>query len=241
MAHVRQTILVVRRQDKLPQTLSALKAHHLPVVGLPIMATAPCKINIPSGIKGLILTSSAAIPAAKGSDLPCYCVGPKTAKEAKKAGLKVIYIGTKGGDELAHDIAQKFPPQHVCHLTTEQAEIEWYTILKNAGFSIKTLYAYKTTDLTELPHEVVCCFKENRVSSIMFFSSRGAERTYELLKTAGFDINTVPNFIAISQQVAQTLADKGAPFSQIQVAAAPTSEDIINVLEQSLKPEKPIS
>ena len=238
MTHLSQVVLVARRKDKLHETVSALQSSHLPAVGFPIAETVPQKANIPPATHGLILTSSAAVGAAKGSKLPCYCVGPKTAKAAERAGLQVIYIGSKGGRTLAQGIVDKFPPHTVCHITTPDAGTIWYTILERAGFQVKTCYGYETKYLSTLPYEVDCCFKENRVSSIMVFSSRIAEKTCDLLQSAGIALETVPEFLAISNQVANTLEHKGVHRGKIRVALTPTSEDIINVLEQSLKPEE---
>lgn len=233
-----QVILVSRRGDKINETLNALKAHNLPAMGLPIARTTPVKADIPPATHGLLITSSAAVPAARGSELPCYCVGPKTARAAEKAGLKVVYIGTRGGQTLAREIVAKFPPQSLCHLTTEEAATGWYTILEEAGFPVKKRYGYQTEYLSELPAEVVCCLRENKVSSLMVFSSRGAEKTCDLIKEAGFAPETLPKVVAISRQVADALENKGMPPSRIQVAAAPKSEEIIHVLEQSLIPEE---
>lgn len=237
MPDIRPVIIVARRQDKLPETLAALKDANLPVVGLPVSRTTPLKTDIPPATHGLVLTSSAAVPAVRESDLPCYCVGPKTARAAEKAGLQVLYTGSRGGRTLAREMAEKFPPQSLCHVTTEEAGTAWYTILTEAGFSLKTRYGYETTYLDTLPHEVVCCFRENRVSSLMVFSSRGAEKTCELIKKACFAAKDVPHLYAISDAVARALADRGIPGANIEVADTPTSEEIIHVLEQSLNPE----
>lgn len=225
-------ILVSRREDMLRNTLDGLEANKLEAIGLPIARTTPLKADIPPATHGLILTSSAAVKAAKGSEIPCYCVGPKTARAAENAGLKVVFIGNKGGQSLAEDIASKFPPQALCHLTTAEAGTKWYTILKEAGFSIKTRYGYETTYLDTLPDKVVCCLRENKVSSLLVFSAVGAEKTCELLNNAGFAPDTLPQAVAISENVARALEKAGVPLENIQVARNPTSEDIINVLEQ---------
>lgn len=225
-------VLIARRADKLPQTCGAFEARGFSCVPLPILTVTPLDVIIPPAAKGIILTSSAAVAAARGCGLPCYTVGKKTAAAARGAGLEVIYSGGSDAAALAEWLKENIAPTTLCHITTKQANNKWYTILRQADFNILPLEGYTTTYMKNLPDEVVCCLTENRVSSLVVFSVKSAQKTLELLKKNGFDPRQLDVAAAISPKVAEALAVCGVSKSRIRVAKAPLSEELINVLEQ---------
>lgn len=229
-------ILVARRGDKLRQTCQTLKDRGFSdVLGLPVVTLTPLKPTTPRQAKGVIITSSAAVPALEGCSLPCYTVGEKTAEAARRAGLDVKHSGKGNAENLSLWLQENINPQEqgvLWHPSTKEAVNEWYTILEKAGIKVLFTEAYKTTYLLKLPHEVVCCLKENKVSSLLVFSAKGAEKTLALLKAHGFAPAQFKTVAAISENVAKTLRENGVESSSIRVAKNPLSEDLINVLEQ---------
>lgn len=235
---IRKKVLIACRADEVDALTHRLSQKGFRPLGVPIVDVTPFPIKpTPIEVDGIIFTSTAAVAATEVTKKPCYCVGPKTAEVAQKKGFQVVYIGAENGLSLAQWlVAHKKEVGHcLYHPTTQQPAITWYQLLQQNGFKVRHAEVYKTTLLKALPDEVVCCLKENDVSSLIAFSRRGGEHLLRLLKMHGVQhvLECVHVFV-LSHAVATPFLEWGINPKHVFVAPAPTKETLFNVLEKQI-------
>ena len=222
-------VLIPRRLDKLSATsarVAALGYESVPFALLDFEAL-PCQM--PADVQAIVVTSSAALEAMPRSELPVYCVGEQTAREAQEYGFNIQHIGSGNAADLAEWIGLNLPPQHLYHPTAEGSESQWYQGLQTLGFQITPAHVYKKSFATELPTEVVCCLTENKVSFTLVFSAKSAQVLKDLCQKYNLPLSTLGTIVAISNKVAEQFAEQHT----IMVAKQPNLQEMLNVLEQT--------
>lgn len=223
-------ILVTRTAQKLPETL----ADYTPtfgqnkVLGFAVSSTTPQKIKIPSGVQGLIITSSAAISAlpASAKNLPVYCVGGATAKAAIKAGFQASIVGETDGQALAEQIVREISPCHLFHPTADTAKTNYYAHLKTFRFTISSATAYTTQFAEILPEQITSHWPQ--ITHCLFFSARSASHFCTLVAKKGLKCEHI-TALALSPQVAAAVQG----FSKIEIAKKPTKEAMKSGIRQT--------
>ncbi|HEX2859198.1 MAG TPA: uroporphyrinogen-III synthase [Alphaproteobacteria bacterium] len=241
-------ILVSRPAPQLPRTTAALKrAGFKNLCLLPVAEYESFTLEtFPADATALILTSAAALTALMKAIriagpmehrpgclrfLPTYCVGPATARAAKKVGLNVAYVGKNNGKSMANALAgQKLAPQKFLHLHADNAVTTWANILAEAGHTVAGLSAYHTAYLHTLPPEVVSRLQHKQPTHTLLFSPAGAQRLSSLLRQANLNPNGTA--IALSPAVAK-VAQSFWP--QVAVAARPTLAAMMKVLKENTR------
>jgi uroporphyrinogen-III synthase len=222
-------VFVPRRKDRLDKTARLLKKRGFTPITFPLVKVTPQKIQLPLGVEGIVVTSSAALKTLPNTDLPLYCVGESTAEHATESGFDVAYVGSGNGADLAEYLAETLPPQHLAHPTAKDVEKGWYTPLEKLGFTITPLQAYSKTYKDAFSTEVVCCLSENKVSYTLVFSVQAARQLQTLCQHHHLPVETLGTVVAISDKVAAQFNNK----DNIMVAPHPQLQEMLNVLEQT--------
>lgn len=221
-------LLVCRATYKLQETVhQCQKIYEGPVMGLPLFQTLPTEVQIPSETQAIVLTSAAALPAIKGTDLPVYCVGEQTAKVAAAYGLNVALVGDNDASSLADLIISKRKFTTLFHPHGQYSQSQWYAKLEDVGFIVNRQQAYSSVDMQDFPEETLQALSNGNIKRVVLLSPRSAKLFIELLTKNDLEylLNSL-SFYVISQAVADVF-----PVSKhVQIASKPSLYATIELL-----------
>jgi len=129
-----------------------------------------------SKYEALVFTSKSAIFSLEENQInwkriPSYLIAPKTAKEAKKVGANIAFIGNSGhGNDFANEILPFLKNKKVLYIKALKTVSSLTKILKDGGVDIEELVAYETTCNDELKS-----FNLENNSTIIFTSPSSVE------------------------------------------------------------------
>lgn len=207
-------LLLVRTKEFLPKT----QALWPKALGFAIAHTSACfKPFEVSSIDGLFITSQAALTALPKSfpkDIPLYCVGTATHHAAEKLDFQHIFTPCEGA---AMDMAKAFvqeerPKGTYLHLHGDYADLNWHTLIQNAGHTITGLQVYETQYVQALPEDLLTAFQEKQITDVALFSAQAAKHLLFLCHQA----NISPSFVTawcLSPAVAQAAQGFKAAFA----------------------------
>jgi len=123
----------------------AARGAPVPAVLSPVMAIRPVEIDLERPPAALILTSENGAGRAGELGLAprvAWCVGPRTAAEARRAGLRAIEAGSDAETLLAALLTAR-PAGRLLHLRGEHARGELAESLRGAGLDVQEAVAYR--------------------------------------------------------------------------------------------------
>jgi uroporphyrinogen-III synthase len=197
-------------------TAQCVPVLHFEFVGRDALAE---RIQRPEDRAGLILTSPRAVEAVQDFDLtawrdhPTFVVGPRTAGEAAKLGLRPVGEKSGSADDLADVITARSFERPLLFLCGDRRRDTVPDRLRAAGVAFDEFVVYRTLGAAE---ELAEAMEERRPEWLVFFSPSGVE-TAEAL--AGPSWNRTRK-AAIGPTTAEAL--RAAGFAPAAVADAPT-------------------
>lgn len=222
-------VLVTRAQPAAQRTANAVAARGWQPVVVPLLAieSVPA-IPLPDeDWAAVVLTSANALPAlAPFWHLPLYTVGDATAEAARAAGHENVRSARGDVHDLARLLMRDPPDGPVLHLSGEQVAADLAELLMDTDIVVHRHVAYRAVAATALPDDVRDLLATSRLAASLFFSPRGAATFAQL--AAGLDVRPV-RALCLSANVANALADLA--FARVDVAAAPTQDDLLALLE----------
>lgn len=159
--------------------------------------------------------------------LPAYCVGPKTAQQAKACGFKTITTGpgnSKGlADVIINDCNDGARLMHPCG---EHVEDEFYETLKEAGLILAPLTVYTMDMAPRMQEDALVSIRTDDILGVVFFSKRTAKSFVELAEQHKIT-DHIKNMtaICISEDVAGIL--DASKWNDIKVSASKTEDSLI--------------
>ncbi len=120
-------------------------------------------------------------------EVPCYCVGDRTAKEARARGF-VQAISAKGtADDLVELVAKRakdkaLPLLYVRGVHTARPVDK---MLKNLGFRIDSIVVYEAKPVKTLSPGCITAIRNKQITGITFFSKRTLETFLREVKKNG--------------------------------------------------------
>lgn len=152
----RPRLLLTRPLPAARRFLAACEAARgapVPAILSPVMAIRPVPLTVAGRPAALILTSEngaaqAGAPAFRG--LPAWCVGPRTAGEARRRGLRAIAAGPDAEALLAALLAAR-PAGRLLHLRGQHARGDVAARLRAAGLDAEEAVAYRQDALPPSP------------------------------------------------------------------------------------------
>ena len=179
---------------------------------------------------GIIFTSSNGIEAIENlsvpQNMPCFAVGPKTAKRASGLGFLTSH-GQGNADDLISLILSRSSVGRLLHISGEHTRGNISTQLTQAGHSCERIVAYKQEPLS-LTNEALDAFEGGKPLILPLFSPR----TAQLLITQSVPFEH-SHMIALSNAVAKPF--RGCNLSSLTVAKAPNSESMLNELVKTFE------
>ncbi|HEY0214519.1 MAG TPA: uroporphyrinogen-III synthase [Paenirhodobacter sp.] len=194
----------------------------LPVVLSPLTGIVPTGAKVPMDC-GLIFTSENAVMlAGPGTGRTAWCVGPRTAQVARRAGFQVVE-GPGDAQGLAAQIIAQPPDIALLHARGNERAIDIVQLLRVAGLRADDLVLYHQHDLP-MSDQALTLLSNPAPVLAPVFSARGAARLMAALPVPC----TAPLLVAaISTAAAQHL-----PATRMVIATQPDADAMLNALRQ---------
>ncbi|MDZ7823877.1 MAG: uroporphyrinogen-III synthase [Ahrensia sp.] len=217
-----RTILVTRPEPGAGKTISALSAIGLSCVKVPFTEMVAKSINaefisaLESSalqIDGIVVTSANALRYAAPNLLrviatvPVFAVGDATAQFARELGFTKVYSADGNAQDLCALVRAKLLPHcnliYLCGVTrSDDVERE----LHHCAYNLTTIETYETVKVSQLTHNLQGIFREQKVDSVLFYSSLSAQlfaAEYDALNAGHLsDVNAI---FCISQKAKNAL------------------------------------
>lgn len=194
-------------------------------------------------IQALMITSANALTALDiGSyevegllNIPCFCVGPRTAEKANLFGFRKTYNSSSDGEALAQLISQSLPNKKkaILHVAGRDTDSKAHDALQSLGFTVARWPIYQAVVATELNPYTIKRLREQRLDAVTVFSVRTAETLKALLLKHGLEA-CCQRLIAIG--LSNAVRDVLAPLTWRDLVAAPqpTEESVLDCLTEIL-------
>lgn len=221
-------LLIVRSKDQLKYTVEKLVSPSLATKGFAVSKLSYHKLILNGSEDGIIITSPSAALAVPPTRLPLYCIGERTANEARSLGHRVLMDGA-GGDaaDMAKSILERYPVQNLVHAAGDTSDEAWYHFLTESGFSVEKREVYTTEYVKEFDADTLGLLQKGAFTHASFFSVNGVNRFKALCTEAKIDISKIKS-IAFSQQIAEHCAE----FASVVSCSEPTLDNMKAVISK---------
>lgn len=223
------TIILTRpkaQSDAYARQLKAEFGDAIKVIIAPLLAIRQVAAEFdPDNISYLLFTSLNAVESYAAQferrDIPCLCVGNRTAETARSHGL-LAESADGAADDLLRLVKNRMLGKsgHLHYMRGRQVASDLASILREAGYTIHQSIVYEQIRIS-LPNQTKSIFATGKRILVPLFSPMTARRF--MAETTGL---AMPNAtaIAISDNAARLL--EPSQFSSVRVARQPTAESI---------------
>ncbi len=238
MTELRRALITRPREDS-AALAEALKRRGIEPVSAPMMTVAYVPAEIEDAFEAcqaVLFTSRNGVRAlcrlTQRRDRTAYAVGDGTADAARENGF--ASVRSAGGDsrDLARLVADTLKPENgpLLHAAGATVAGDLSGALEKAGFRTIRRATYEAEPVAELPPGALAALRDGAVDCVLFFSPRTARIFLDLVAAAGIG-SSLDGLVALclSDAVAKELDP--AAWREIRVAAAPTSEAMVKMLE----------
>ncbi|MEC9291979.1 MAG: uroporphyrinogen-III synthase [Pseudomonadota bacterium] len=230
-------IIIVGSRERTPAFQQAFSEHFQNVESFPISKHELSSIYLSElelrDIDGLIITSALAVESFQEKDLskfpPFYCVGEKSTESVTFLGGTVALTGQGSATDLAKDIVTTKGAGHFVHLAGSSAKIDWYSLIKNSGGSVKTQVCYEVSYKEKLSPAEIQSFRNLSKDIFVFLSEAALTTTQNLFINGNIDFSSA-TAVCLSEDISKH--SKG--WSQVLFANTPTKEDLISKVKQEI-------
>ena len=186
--------------------------------------------------QAIVFTSANGVRAYiynKGTtDLPVYAVGDATAREAKKAGFKIIHISQGDVVFLSETIKEHAKPEEgaLYHGAGSVIAKDLSALLSAHKYAVKRQALYEAVPTVAISRTVCTYLKNGSISGILLMSPRTADIFVRTMRAQKLD-NHLEGVImfALSDAVADKLRSLNC---KVVVASDPTQSDVISAIEE---------
>lgn len=184
-------VLVTRAIEDAERTALNLKARgHEPVIA-PLRACLPLPTALPHGDFDAVLATSRHAFAGEPlplplRDLPCFCVGARTAEAALKTGFSRAQALGGNGAALAQALAKQLPaPSRLLYLAGNPRHHALEAGLKASGFGVTALERYAMARVGNLPEIARDALAQGTLDAALHYSAKSASAFLALVAAAG--------------------------------------------------------
>ncbi len=238
------SILITRPQASSETLAAELKRHGYECVIEPLLTIIPDIALRPAGNhQAVLVTSGNALDALGKSnidisallDLPCFCVGPRTAVKAAALGFRTTYAASGDGAVLAQLVAQKLPHKNrpLLHIAGNDVDSKAYDQLRIMAFTVVAWPVYAAIAAAKLTPQAIARLEEGKLDAVLVFSARTAVTLKSLLRQHGLEA-CCERLIAIGLSEAVTDVLKSLPWRKLIAAPVPTEDAAISCLKEAL-------
>ncbi len=224
-------ILITRSQPGADATARRLTECGYEAIVEPLLAIEPIATTLPA-FDALAFTSVNGvrrfISLSAKRDVTAWCVGERTAAEAKHAGFDVVHSAAGAVADLVELIANELPATaEVLHVGNEESRGDLAGELTKRGHSAQFLATYRTRSVTTAGPGLAAYLNGEAVLDCIFLHSPKAAAALARLALA-FPQRPVLRVVAISEQTALELSGVGV---DISIADRPNEQSMIAAME----------
>jgi uroporphyrinogen-III synthase len=215
----------------------------------PVLIIEPTGQSLPQEqFDAVVLTSAHAVGAVRDgfgpfTSVPCFCVGPRTAQKATRAGFSQVHEADGDAPSLAAAVALAYAnPANILFVTGRERKPTIEQALGAAGHFIRVVESYSAAAVETWPAEAIEGLRAS-LDAALHFSTRSARLALALAEKAGLDesFRSVRHH-CLSADVAGALNQGG--FRETVIGARPTEEALLDSLDsgcsdsQGFKPSR---
>jgi uroporphyrinogen-III synthase len=228
-------VLITRPEPGASDTASRVAAIGLVPIVAPLLDIRPLPIRVPpQRIAAVLLASDNAVDALSAlcRSLPVLTVGAATARRAVNAGFTNVASADGDAVALAELVrARVRPPDGPLLLAVGQGQsLALASDLRASGYRVARRVAYAAVPVPRLPDAAEAALLDDRTRTVLLFSAETARHFLRLVRQAGL-LDTLADREAITIGPQAAMALKQVPWARIRVAAKPTQDDMLALLQ----------
>jgi uroporphyrinogen-III synthase len=228
-------VLITRPEPGASDTATRIAAIGLVPIVAPLLDIRPVPIRMPpQRMAAILLASGNAVEAlaALCHSLPVLTVGAATARRAIQAGFTNVTSADGDAVALAALVrAQLRITDGPLLLAVGQGQsLSLAADLRESGYRVVRRVAYAAVPVPRLPDPAKAALLDHRTRTVLLFSAATARHFLRLVRQAGL-LDTLADREAITIGPQAAMALKRVPWARIRVAAKPTQDDMLALLQ----------
>jgi uroporphyrinogen-III synthase len=238
------SVLITRPRGAAEPFASELEREGYEAAIEPLLSIIPLETPAPhiGNVDAVMITSRNALltfdqrPQALSAffDLPCFCIGPRTAEKARQFGFTHVHNGESDGTELARYIGNTLGKKSssILHITGRHIDGKARHEIEALGYRANEWPVYEAVPIAAFSAATVGLLKMSKLDAITVFSPRTAEVFGRLLAHHRLE-TCCAGLAAIC--LSETVADVLKPFDWRHLVAAPkpTEDSVIACLKET--------
>jgi uroporphyrinogen-III synthase len=226
-------VLITRPEPAAHETAARVAALGRTPILAPMLRVRPLAATFPAEAEVIVLTSRNGLLGLPPSfhHLQLFAVGSATAALARNQGFSDVTSAEGNAEDLAALVAASLPPARRILLPVGRGQgAALAASLRAAGHEVHVRHVYEAEPVRALPAEARDALAAGRIGATLFFSAETARAFLAALR--GVNLETISKQItacAISPTVAVALG--ALPWRRLRVAARPTQDDLLALLE----------
>jgi uroporphyrinogen-III synthase len=226
-------VLITRPEPGASDTANRVAAMGLVPIVAPLLDIRPFPIG-PLRVAAVLLASGNAVDALSAvfRSVPVLTVGAATARRASEAGFTNVASADGDAAALVGLVrARVRPSDGPLLLAAGQGQsLALAANLRGSGYRVARRVAYAALPVPRLPNAAKAALLDHRTRTVLLFSAETARHFLRLVRQAGL-LDTLADREAITIGPQAAMALKQVPWARIRVAAKPTQDDMLALLQ----------
>ena len=228
-------VLVTRPEPGASDTAARVSAMGMRPIVAPLLEIRPMPIGVPAQrIAAVVLASGNAVDAlsALGRCVPVLTVGMATAHRARQAGFTNVVSADGDAVALAALVRTRITSSDGPLLLAagQGQSLALAADLRGSGYRVVRRVAYAAVPVPRLPDAAKAALLDQSVRTVLLFSAATARHFLRLVRRADL-LSTLADREAITIGPQAAMALKQVPWARIRVAAKPTQDDMLALLQ----------
>jgi uroporphyrinogen-III synthase len=228
-------VLITRPEPGASETASRVAALGLVPIVAPLLEIRLMPVGVPPAQLGaVVLASGNAVDglAGIGRSVRVFTVGSATALRAGTAGFTNVASADGDAVALAGLVrAQIRPSDGTLLLAAGRGQsLALAADLRASGYRVARRVAYAAIPVPRLPNPARAALLDRRTRTVLLFSAETARHFVHLVRRAGL-LDTLADREAITIGLQAAMALKQVPWARVRVAAKPTQDDMLALLQ----------
>jgi len=228
-------VLITRPEPGASETAARVAAIGLMPIVAPLLEIRPLPVRLlPQRITAVVLASGNAVDALSAfcRSLPVLTVGAATARRATLAGFTKVTSADGDAVALAELVRTRVRPADGSLLLVagQGQSVQLAADLRASGFRVARRIVYAAIPVPRLPDPAKAALLDHHTRTVLLFSAATARHFLRLVRQAGL-LDTLADREAITIGPQAAMALKQVPWARIRVAAKPTQDDMLALLQ----------
>jgi uroporphyrinogen-III synthase len=234
-------ILITRPQDNAISLANQLQGLGHQVTVDPLLRILPTPkhlLDLPplSAFGAIVTTSQQAIRCLADltpyRDLPLWCVGTESARNAKNLGFQTIHTAEGSATTLIAQLLKTLVPplqKPILHASGDTVRVDVAQALQAKGIAAQRVVVYETQEATSFSHEAQQALTTGTLDAALFYSPRTAHVFRNLCRAAHLEQRcTSLTAFCLSDAVKAEICD--LPWKKVRTAKKTSTDDLLIAL-----------